>query len=243
MATVKGGHKRMTAVADESPASSSYPDLGRGILALCALQVSTYTATNSVGVSGSRSPASRSRVSHFGVAVEYALHVMTQLARFVPEKPPSARALAEFQGVPTAYLAKIMTQLQKAGLVAANEGKGGGYRLAKPPEQITFLDVADAVEGHKSLFQCTEVRKGCVLYRGYLPKPSGICAIHAVMLAAERRMREQLAQTTIADMAGPLRAKTSSAVTAVMQEWFETHSDRSSGSPRRRRGSNEPGST
>jgi DNA-binding IscR family transcriptional regulator len=50
-------------------------------------------------------------MSHFGVAVEYALHILTQLARFTLETPPSAKALAEFQGIPPAYLAKIMTSL------------------------------------------------------------------------------------------------------------------------------------
>ena len=44
-------------------------------------------------------------MNHFGVGVEYALHVLTQLARFKPERPPSAKALADFQGVPAAYLA------------------------------------------------------------------------------------------------------------------------------------------
>src|SRR5688572_441734 len=126
---------------------------------------------------------------------------MTQLARYTLDRPPSARALAEFQGVPPAYLAKIMTRLEKAGLVVANEGKGGGYTLGRAPEGITFLEVVDAIEGPKKLFECTEVRLRCVLYGGQPPKlpSSNICAIHAVMLAAEERMRAQLAATTIAD--------------------------------------------
>lgn len=51
------------------------------------------------------------------------------------------------QCVPPAYLDKVLTSLQKASIVAAAEGKGGGYRLARAPDSITFLDVADAVEG------------------------------------------------------------------------------------------------
>ena len=162
-------------------------------------------------------------MSHFGVSVEYALHVLTQLARFAPDKPPSAKALAEFQGIPPAYLAKIMTHLQKAGLVTASEGKGGGYRLAKPAREITFLDVTDAIEGRKSLFECTEGRLRCVLYDRKPPKPTGICAIHAVMLAAERGMRERLAATTLADICRPLQAKTPPKTMAVMQRWFEDY--------------------
>jgi Rrf2 family protein len=123
---------------------------------------------------------------------------MLRLAGPQGDVPPSVKALAEFQGIPSAYLSKIMTQLEKAGLVVASEGKRGGYRLARPPAQISFLDVADAIEGSKRLFECTEIRRRCVLYGDAPPKAavSGICAIHAAMLAAERRMRDHLAKTT-----------------------------------------------
>lgn len=169
-------------------------------------------------------------MSHFGVAVEYALHVLTQLARFEPEKPPSAGALAQFQGIPAAYLAKVMTSLQKAGLVAAAEGKGGGYCLARGADSITFLDVTDAVEGRKRLFECTEVRRRCVLYGGKPPASAtaNVCTIHAVMLAAEQRMREQLAAVTIADISRPLASKTSPQMKEMAREWFAAHAAKSS---------------
>jgi Rrf2 family protein len=164
-------------------------------------------------------------MSHFGVAVEYALHIMTQLARFTPDKPPSAKALAEFQGIPPTYLAKIMTLLNKAGLVEASEGKGGGYRLARAPQTITFLHVVDAIEGRKSLFECTEVRQRCVLYGGQAPGTvtAKVCAIHAVMLAAERGMREQLAAVTVADISRPLAANTSPETRERALQWFADH--------------------
>ena len=166
-------------------------------------------------------------MNHFGVAVEYGLHIMTQLAMLGAEKSPSAKALATFQGVPPAYLAKIMTKLDKAGLVVASEGKGGGYRLARQAGEITFLNVVDAIEGRKSLFQCTEVRMRCALYGGKPPKnPATVCAIHAVMLAAERRMREQLAATTVKDIAVGLEAKIPSAMKEAIETWFGEHSTR-----------------
>lgn len=173
-------------------------------------------------------------MSHFGVGVEYGLHILTQLARFQPPKPPSAKTLAEFQGVPAAYLAKVMTSLEKAGIVEASEGKGGGYRLARDPQSITFLEVADAIEGRKALFECTEVRQRCVLYRGKPPAnvTANICAIHAVMVAAEQRMREKLAAVTVADIARPLVAKTSREVSQQAIEWFTAHPARRL--PRRR---------
>jgi Rrf2 family protein len=141
--------------------------------------------------------------------------------------------LADYQGIPQAYLAKIMTRLEKAGLVVANEGKGGGYRLGRPAEQITFLAVTDAVEGRKSLFQCTEVRLRCVLYGGRPPKSIGDkpCAIHAVMLAAERSLHAQLAATTVADIVRPLDAGTSPAMKAMALRWFAEHAANTSSKP------------
>lgn len=161
-------------------------------------------------------------MAHFGSAVEYGLHVLTHLARFPGEKPPSAKALAIFQGVPPAYLAKTMTQLEKAGLVVAAEGKGGGYRLARPASDITFLDVVDAIEGVKPLFDCRDVRLRCVLFGGKPPKAAsaGVCSIHAVMQKVERRMREALAEATIADIADPLRARTREAAFDAVERWF-----------------------
>jgi Rrf2 family protein len=173
-------------------------------------------------------------MNHFSVAVEYALHVVLQLAMFTPDKSASAKALAEFQGVPPAYLARIMTQLNKADLVVATEGKGGGYRLARPAQEITFLDVADAIEGGKPLFECTEVRLRCVLYGGKPPKPTGVCGIHAVMLAAERRMREQLAATTVADVLGPLQGKAPVSMSAAARKWFEDRAAKPLGRSRAR---------
>jgi Rrf2 family protein len=161
-------------------------------------------------------------MNHFGVGVEYALHILTQLARFEPERPPSARALADFQGVPAAYLAKVLTSLQKAAIVIAAEGKGGGYRLARAPDSITFLDVVDAVEGQKPLFQCTEIRQRCVLYGGNPPAgvTKTVCAIHAVMLAAEKQMRQKLATVTVADIAAPLAATTTRELKEAAVAWF-----------------------
>lgn len=165
-------------------------------------------------------------MAHFGSAVEYGLHVLTHLARFPCDNAPSARALAEFQGLPSAYLAKTMTQLEKAGLVVATEGKGGGYKLARPESEITFLDVADAIEGRKSLFECRDVRLRCVLFSGNPPKAetSGVCSIHAAMQRAERRMREALADTTIADIVEPLRARTSDTARETVNDWFANFS-------------------
>ncbi|MDI7864933.1 Rrf2 family transcriptional regulator [Rhizobiaceae bacterium n13] len=144
----------------------------------------------------------RKGVSLFGVSVEYGLHTLLWLVANNPRRA-SSRDLAEMQGVPPAMVAKIMPKLEKAGIVNSSDGISGGYELAKPPADISVLDVVDAIEGDRKLFDCKEVRRGCVLFGGTPPPWSidGVCRIHAVMLRAEKRMRSELGKTSLADLA------------------------------------------
>jgi Rrf2 family protein len=162
-------------------------------------------------------------MSLYGAGVEYGLHCLLYLVDPPHGVRPSSRDLAEFQGVSPAYIAKLFTQLEKAGLVSAAEGVRGGYSLARPASAITVLDVADALEGGKPLFQCREVRDRCVLIGPSKTKASqrSVCAIHAVMLEGERRMRQALAETSLADIAEKVTAKQSERVVAARQQWFE----------------------
>lgn len=144
----------------------------------------------------------RKGVSLFGVSVEYGLHTLLWLIAEHPKRA-SSRDLAEMQGIPSAMLAKIMPKLEKAGIVNSSDGITGGYELGKPPANISVLEVVDAIEGDRKLFDCKEVRRGCVLFEGTPPPWSvdGVCRIHAVMLRAEKRMRSELEKTSLADLA------------------------------------------
>jgi len=162
-------------------------------------------------------------MGHFGSGVEYGLHCLLYLVDAPAERPPSARDLAEFQGVSPTYVAKLFTQLEKAGLVASAEGVRGGFRLARPAQEITILDVADALEGRKPLFQCREVRAQCILFAGDPPNwaTRGTCAIHAAMREAEARMRQSLQAQTLADLAGRVGPKLPAKFVGEAQTWFE----------------------
>lgn len=140
--------------------------------------------------------------SLYGAAVEYGLHCILWLVQ-ERDQPASSRDLAELQGVPPNLMARIMPKLTKAGLVMATSGINGGYRLAKDPAKITVLDIVDAIEGNKRVFNCKEVRKNCILFGGSAPSwiSQGVCGIHAVMLRAETRMREEMSKTTLLDLA------------------------------------------
>jgi Rrf2 family protein len=136
---------------------------------------------------------------------------------------PSARDVADFQGISSAYVAKLFTQLQKAGIVQSSGGKSGGFRLARPADKISVLQVVDAVEGKSPLFQCREVRKNCALFQNKDPDWArrGVCAVHATMLAAEMRMREVLAQKTLASLAKNVAGKQTASEGVATLEWFD----------------------
>lgn len=168
-------------------------------------------------------------MSLFGSSVEYGLHCLLHLVERFDQGQPSTRELAVFQGISPAYVAKLFTRLEKAGLVASIEGIDGGFRLERPPEHITVLDVVDALEGKKRLFDCRDIRDKCILYGNELPHPKrqSVCSIHAVMLEAEHRLRVSLAETTLASLAADVTGKSATGKHAAQAKWFrERHYER-----------------
>lgn len=157
-------------------------------------------------------------LSLYSVSVEYGLHTILWLLAEYPKRP-SSRDLAEMQGIPAAMVAKIMPKLEKAGIVNSSDGISGGYALAKAPAEVTVLDVVDAIDGDRKLFDCKEVRRGCVLFGGAPPawSVSGVCRIHATMIRAEKQMRAELNKTTLADLAHGGRP---AEFEALVADWF-----------------------
>ncbi|MGF7156006.1 Rrf2 family protein [Novosphingobium gossypii] len=168
--------------------------------------VNTFTSKRPDPVTGEAGEQNQRGVSLYGVQVEYGLHCVLWLTAHDVERA-SSRDLADLQGVPPATMAKIMPKLEKAGIVDSRDGIAGGYALARPASDITVLDVVDAIEGGKRLFDCKEVRRGCVLFGGQPPAWSakGVCGIHAVMRRAENRTRAELVRTSLADLAEGVR--------------------------------------
>jgi len=160
----------------------------------------------------------------FGKGVEYALHCIS----FLIDPPDGAvltvSELAKFQGVSESYLAKVFTKLTKAGLIRSSTGARGGYELIRPAEQISFWDVVVAVEGKPKLFECRNVRAGCVLYQNDKVKPewlvSDVCSIHRVMLEAEQQVKTVLQEKTLAWLAQETGKKIPKKEQKKFSQWF-----------------------
>jgi Rrf2 family protein len=167
-------------------------------------------------------------MSHISSGVEYGLHCLVYLTHSDGADEASVRDLAELQGVPAEYLAKLFTKLAKAGLVAATEGVKGGFRLARPAGRITVHDVVLAIDGDKPLFDCREIRARCALFGDEAPAwaTRGVCSINAIMQSAEKAMRAELKQHTLADIARRTEEKAPAAFGPQVVQWL---SDRSAG--------------
>ncbi|CAA7627257.1 BadM/Rrf2 family transcriptional regulator [Candidatus Terasakiella magnetica] len=175
------------------------------------------------------------RLAFISTGVEYGLHCLLFLtAPADGASEPSVRDLADLQGVPAEYLAKLFTKLSKAGLIVATEGARGGVALARPAKEISFLDVVEAIDGDKQLFECREIRTRCAVFDSEAPTwaTTGVCSIHAVMLAAEKQMRDELARHSLEELAAKVAAKAPANFGPQVATWLE-------GRPPIRRGSRD----
>lgn len=123
-----------------------------------------------------------------------AIHALTFLARWGEELQSSERIADSLESNPV-LVRRVLGRLREAALVAATEGRGGGWRLARPAGEITLNDAYAAVEGgrvlslhaHPPSFECVIGRHIQAL-------------LDTEFAAAEKAMQDRLGRTSIADM-------------------------------------------
>ena len=86
----------------------------------------------------------------------YALRVMAELACRSDEGYVSLKSVASNQEISEKYMESIISLLVKSGFVEGVRGKGGGYRLTKPPESYTLLSILNVTEGSLAPVACLE---------------------------------------------------------------------------------------
>ncbi len=121
---------------------------------------------------------------------EYALRAMVHLAS-VNERA-SVREISERIGVPSAYLGKVLKELVRAGLVSARRGPGGGVALAKAADEISVLDVVNAVDPVEHVRRCPLWHR----------EPAGaLCPLHRHIEDAITHVEREFGSTMLADLA------------------------------------------
>ena len=126
---------------------------------------------------------------------DYASRALLSLALHHPTAgPTSVRDLAERTGLPQPYLEQILLALKGAGLVRSKRGVGGGYVLAREPDEITLGQIVSAVDGPISAGDFGEPHtNGACDHEGQ-------CVLLSLWSEVGRVMRTHLDSFTLADM-------------------------------------------
>ncbi|MBD3142903.1 Rrf2 family transcriptional regulator [Microbispora camponoti] len=152
--------------------------------------------------------------------VEWAMHCCLTLAWLGNEVPVSTAKLAAGFELPSAYLNKQLQALARAGIMTSSPGARGGFRLARPLEEITVMDVVMAIEGPGEAFQCTEIRRrgaGVARPESQFRAP---CAVSTAIRKAELAWRQALTAQTLADVQAAANRRAPQAG-EVIRRWYE----------------------
>jgi Rrf2 family protein len=102
---------------------------------------------------------------------DYALRAMIYLANMEPTRRAATSQIAEIQHIPPSFLAKIISQLSIAGLIHTSRGARGGVSLSRSPEEISVLEVVEAIDGPIALNECTVSEGACIFGEDCLIRP------------------------------------------------------------------------
>jgi len=131
---------------------------------------------------------------------DYASRALLSLALRAGEtSPTSVRDIAERTGLPQPYLEQILLALKGAGLVRSKRGVGGGYVLARPPEQITLGQIVSAVDGPIMAGDFGQPHENGACDH------EGQCVLLSVWSEVGEHMRHHLDSFTLADMVNRAR--------------------------------------
>lgn len=123
---------------------------------------------------------------------DYAVRAVLYLAQLGPNARASTALIAREQLIPTTFLAKIVSQLAAAGMVRATRGARGGVSLARSPEEISLLEIVEAIDGPVMLNDCVTEPHQCPM--------SDDCAVRSVWCDAQAKLVTHLAQTNFGQL-------------------------------------------
>lgn len=130
----------------------------------------------------------------------YGVRILAQIALDSEcGQPAGGKEVARKQGISSAYMEQILIPLRNAGIITAVRGRNGGYLLARPPEEITLLEVIELFEGKLELVERSEC-DACNV--------STICPTQEVWDRLSSVLRTESESITIADITATLRQKT-----------------------------------
>jgi Rrf2 family protein len=121
-------------------------------------------------------------------ATSIGLHAMVEISMNTELK--SVKAISEKIGASSNHLSKVLQKLVKADLLISNKGYNGGFILAKKMEDISFLEIYEAIEGEISLCDCLLKRN----------KSCDECIMGDLLKSINKQVIDYFSKTTLADI-------------------------------------------
>jgi len=121
-------------------------------------------------------------------ATDYAFRAVLYLSRLPRGQVVEARLIAGEENIPMRFLLKIFRLLTRAGIVESFRGVNGGYALARPPADITMLDVIEAIEGPIKINRCLISPEECS------KKFSRKCPVHQALFMVQQALAREFSR-------------------------------------------------
>jgi Rrf2 family protein len=122
-----------------------------------------------------------------------ALRHLSTTAKAGPRASASAKDIAEAYRIPLPLLSKILQKLVRGGLLNSEQGTNGGYRLSRPPQEISALEVIRTIDGPIILTQCFTDHPGC--------DQSALCTVREPLRKVHEGILNLLAGISLSDLA------------------------------------------
>ncbi len=123
---------------------------------------------------------------------DYGLIALKHIAAQPAGERVNAREIAERFDLPPNLLAKILQSLSQAGIIEAQKGSGGGYRMARAPREVTLTQVFESIEGPVHMMVCSSIDGCCSI--------EDRCTVKTGLANLERKFTEFFDSVTLADV-------------------------------------------
>lgn len=127
---------------------------------------------------------------------EYALRALLVLGLNYGPQVIRIQAISDEQNIPKRFLEQILNELKSAGIVESKRGIAGGYRLARPPQNITLAAVIRHLEGALAPVSCVSER----FYEKCSCPDEARCALRSVMKEARDAVVKVVERVTVAEL-------------------------------------------
>lgn len=127
---------------------------------------------------------------------QYAFRALMHLAQMDDKRPVLISEISKKKKIPLKFLENILLQLKQEGMLDSKKGKGGGYFLARPPEEILLADVLRKVDGPIALLPCVSLH----FYEKCANCDEKNCGLHKVMCEVRDANLAILEKKTVSDI-------------------------------------------